>query len=221
MVKAMGDSDIALPTQDEIDAALTRFQADWGLVDKVLYDLCAAYPGHDERAVVTAKIAIVGRVYAAGLERRVTPPAGRQAIEVIGEYAHGHGGEIDEIVHGLDEVGEPLSASAMTTVVAQHGRLTTLLQGVATDGKAPRSFASKYLHFHRSVVPIYDEYARRSLSRLVPWDGSYQSFLLPPEGDQQYWSYCVRFFRLQEACREAGVRTTVKMLDALLWAAST
>ena len=34
-----------------------------------------------------------------------------------------------------------------------HGRFTRLLVGVTSDGKSPRSFAAKYLHFHNHAVP--------------------------------------------------------------------
>jgi hypothetical protein len=167
---------------------------------------------------VTAKLALVGRVYAAGLERRVTPPPGEQAIVVIGNHVLAHGSEVDDIIQTVASVREPLEPWSMESIVERHGRLTSLLQEVATDGKAPRSFASKYLHFHHPVVPIYDEYARRSLSRLVRRENAYQPFPLPPHGDREYWDYCLRFFRLYDACRQNGVRTTVKELDAYLWA---
>jgi hypothetical protein len=217
----MRSSDIALPSQEELDASVARFQRSWWLVDAVLYGICADYPGHEDLAGVTAKFALVGRVYAAGLERRVTPPKGGQAIEVIGEYALGHGGHIDAILGGLDGISEPLDAEAMGRIVERHGQLTGLLQGVATDGKAPRSFASKYLHFHRPFVPIYDDYARQKLSHVVAWERTYLPFVLPDHGDRQYWDYCLRLFRLYEACLAAGLRVTVKTLDAYLWAVPT
>lgn len=207
-----------VPSRHDLEVALSQFDADWGLVDEVLYGICREHPGHDDLRAVTAKLALVGRVYAAGLERRVTPPPGQQAIVVIAGYVLEHGTEIDDLIRALDSVDDPLDASAMTSIVEQHGRLTQLLQKVATDGKAPRSFASKYLHFHRPVVPIFDEYARQKLTRLVRWESSYAPFPLPPHGDHEYWKYCVRFFRLYDACRQAGTGATVKELDAFLWA---
>jgi hypothetical protein len=208
---------IAVPTQHELNKCSAQFQLDWRLVDEVLYDLCRTHPDHADRQSVTAKLAIVGRVYSAGLERRVTPPTGQQAITVIADYVLDHGSRVDQIIRALDSVCDPLDASSMGMIVEQHGLLTMLLQERATDGKAPRSFASKYLHFHRHFVPIYDEYARRKLSRLVRWDRSYIPFAMPAHGDREYWDYCLRFFRLYEACRTAGLQVTVKTLDAYLW----
>ena len=220
-MSADATSGLAAPSQRELNQCVAEFQRDWGLVDDALYDLCRRHPGHTDRSEVTAKIAMVGRVYAAGLERRVTPPPGQQAIAVIAKYAREHGGEIDRIIMALDPVQEPLDPASMSLIVEQHGRLTALLRAVATDGKAPRSFASKYLHFHRPFVPIYDEYARQKLSRLVRWESSCLPFALSASGDREYWDYCIRFFRLYEAWRAAGVWVTVKTLDAYLWAVPT
>jgi hypothetical protein len=209
------------PSQDDLTAALAQFNADWGLIDEVLYGLCREHPGHDDRRAVTAKLAMVGRVYAAGLERRVTPPPGQQAIVVIADYILEHGNEVDDIIQALGSVDEPLDSAAMATIVEQHGRLTELLREVATDHKAPRSFASKYLHFHRPMVPIYDEYARQAITRQVRWESSYAPFSPPSHADRDYWDYCVRFFRLYDSCRQTGTAATVKELDAFLWAVPT
>lgn len=73
-----------------------------------------------------------------GLERRVTPPKGQQAITVIAEFVHENYAEVDAIIEGLTDVNEPLTAHAMQDVVGLHGRFTKLLRDVATDGKAPR-----------------------------------------------------------------------------------
>ena len=62
---------------------------------------------------MTAKLALVGRVYAAGLdERRVTPPAGQQPIVVIARFVLEHGKEVDDIIASLDPVSEPLDSSS-------------------------------------------------------------------------------------------------------------
>lgn len=87
-----------------------------------------------------------------------------------------------------------------------------------SDGKAPRSFASKYLHFHNSAIPVYDSYALAGITRLVRWGAV--PFACPPGGDDVpdgYWEFCVRFWRLYEACRKADLEVSVKTLDTYLW----
>lgn len=209
---------IVLPTAGQLAAATAAFDQDWGAVDDVLYQLCREHPDHADRRIVTAKLALIGRAYSAGLERRVSPPKGQQAITVIAEFVHAHHAEADAIIKDLAVVQEPLTAQAMRGIVGFHGRFTKLLREVTTDGKAPRSFAAKYLHFHRPVVPIYDSYAAVGAGKLVRWDSKNLPFARPDDGDPDYYDFCVRFWRLYEACRQAGLDVTVKTLDHCLWA---
>ncbi len=216
---SVASSRIVAPTQAELDRASEDFDRDWGAVDEVLYDICRRYPDHSDRRGLTAKIALVGRAYSAGLERRVTPPEAKQAITVIADFVHEHRAEVDAIVADVRELREPLTAAAMRDIVDLHGRFCTLLRGVATDGKTPRSFAAKYLHFHNPAVPIYDSYAVAGLSRLVRWDSTLRLFDAASGADEEYYAFCVRFWRLYEECLRAGRTVTVKSLDTYLWAA--
>jgi hypothetical protein len=215
---------IVVPRQIDLDSSSRTFDQDWGAVDELLYQVCREHPGHTDRRWTTAKVALIDRAYAAGLERRVSPPEGQQAIVVIADYCHLHGAEIDEILQPLHQIEEPLSLEDMVTIVAVHGRLTELLVGVTTDGKSPRSFVSKYLHFHHPTVPIYDSYALAGIVHAVRWDASLIPFACPPGGDRVadgYYRFCVRFWRLLEACRKAGREVSVKSLDGYLWSVPT
>jgi len=206
-----------LPRQAGLDAAAAAFDRDWGGVDEILYRLCREHPAHDDRRAVTAKLALIDRAYAAGLERRVSPPPGVQAITVIADFVLAHANTIDALIGRIASLQEPLTAETMAEIVDVHGCFTRLLQGVATDGKAPRSFAAKYLHFHHPVVPIYDSYAADRLINLVRWDSEQILFGRPDEGDLDYWDFCVRFLRLYEACLRVGLDVAVKSLDTWLW----
>jgi hypothetical protein len=97
---------------------------------------------------------------------------GQQAITIIANHFEKKGADIDRILAALRPLSEPISLQDMVTIVALHARFTAVLAGVTTDGKTPRSFASKYLHFHNPVVPIYDSYAVAGIARLVRWDAS-------------------------------------------------
>ena len=206
-----------LPTQAELHRAASGFDADWGGLDEVLYGICSRSPGHSVRRDVTAKIALIDRAYSAGMERCVTPPPGEQAIGVITDFVCENAAEVDEIIACLAPLKEPLDIAAMVEIVGLHGRFTTLLRQVTTDGKTPRSFAAKYLHFHNPVVPIYDSYAAARLGKLVRWDPREIPFAQPPGGDAEYWGFCVRFFRLYDACRAVGLAASVKTLDTYLF----
>lgn len=209
---------IRVPTANQLVEATEAFDLDWGAVDDALYGICRQYPDHTNRRGLIAKLALINRAYSAGLERRVTPPKGQQAINVIADFVHEHRVEVDTILDEMAGVRESLTADVMQHIVAQHGRFTDLLLRVTTDGKAPRSFASKYLHFHNSAVPIYDSYAALGLGKLVRRDARDVPFDCPSDGDAEYDGFCVRFWRLYEACRQHGLNVTVKTLDNYLWA---
>lgn len=210
---------IKLPTQQQIDEAVAAFGKEWGEVDKVLYAVCREHPKHDERRHVTAKVVLVGRAYQAGLERCITPGPGQQAVMVGADYIGKRGADVDDIIAAVQLVSEPLTAASAQEIVEQHGRFTQLLGEMPECNRLPRSFASKYLHFHHSVVPIYDSYAAESLMGQVKWSKLKIPFALPPHGDAEYWDYCVRLFRFCDACQNHGLAVTTKSLDAyLLWA---
>lgn len=208
---------IAIPSAGQLHDATESFEQDWGGVDEVLYRLCRDEPGHADRRTATAKLALVGRVYSAGLERCVSPPKGTQAITLIADWVHAHDDDVDAIIERLPSLAEPLTAAAMERIVVAHAELLALLSKIPTNGRTPRSFAAKYLHFHNAAVPIYDAYADTYLTALVHWQPKDVPFERPEPSDLNYYRFCVRFWRLYEACENDGLQVTVKTLDHYLW----
>jgi hypothetical protein len=105
----------------------------------------------------------------------------------------------------------------MAAIVQVHWRFAGLLRQIPTRSTSPRSFAAKYLHFHCPVVPIYDSYAAARLIKLVPLREIAQPLAEPQGADVEYCDFCVRFWSLYEACRDADLTVTVKSLDTWLW----
>jgi hypothetical protein len=206
-----------VPTADELRNAVDEFDEEWGAVDAVLYDLCRTHPGHSTLKHVMAKVALIGRGYVSGIERCVRPAADEQAIVLVGRHIHERGCKADEIIAAVQRTAGPLSAEAMQVIVEQHGCLTALIEETPTCARAPRSFASKYLHFHHPVVPIFDSYVAGQLTGMVPWPAKGLPFDRPSCGDPEYWEFCVRLYCLQRMCREQGLDPRVKALDAWLW----
>lgn len=206
-----------LPTQSELERAVSAFQEDWGAVDDVLYGLCREHPGHDDRRWLAAKVVLISRAYAAGLERCLQPPPGKQAIMVVANHMHAQGAAVDEAVARVCSVCEPLTPADFSEICAAHGALLAVLKGCCNTGKTPRSFAAKYLHFHAPVVPIYDGKTAAALARLVPWREVGEPLAQSGEADEEYWAFCARFLRLYETCCAVGLETSVKTLDAWLW----
>jgi hypothetical protein len=117
---------------------------------------------------VRAKLAVIGRSYSTGIERKVRSDGTQgSAISQLAEYVDRNHRAVDEVIDVLRGHEEPLTTELLKAIVDGHGKLLRLIEGVTRTGQTPRSFVSKYLHFHAPVVPIYDSVASGALRALV------------------------------------------------------
>jgi hypothetical protein len=65
----MNDNTMSKLTKAFVEEALEA-QKIWDLGNDTLYRLCAEHPGHTEDHVIIAKTWLIGRAYAAAVERR-------------------------------------------------------------------------------------------------------------------------------------------------------
>ena len=197
--------------------AVTDYDRTWRVTDDTLYDLCRRHPGHRAKAGVNAKLWIVGRMYATGIERKI-PTNGKQggSMSQLAEHLLKHAGKLDILFARLRKVREPLTPARLRTIIDLHGRLIALLQPVMRRNQSPRSFASKYMHFHCPAVPIIDTYVAGILPSLVRWQKSFELFDLPAGADEDYARYVLRFWQLYQQTTAAGLRPKVKHLDYYL-----
>jgi hypothetical protein len=106
------------------------------------------------------------------------------------------------------------------TIVSVHGRFVELLTHITRRNQSPRSFVSKYLHFHHPVVPIFDSVTSGILPSLVPWANALEVFKMPDDADKEYGWHVMRLYALYRCFANAHVPLTVKYLDYyLLWLA--
>jgi hypothetical protein len=149
-------------TSEFIREALSNRTWDFG--NEVLYDLCAKNPDHTRDDVIIAKIWIIGRSYAAAIERRprVTDgPVGDAFYETC-VAPRIRKSQIDDWFHSLRNI--PIDD--MATNLEMHKRLMGLFYDISKLDK--RSLASKYLHFHfRDRFYIYDSRSSTSISQLT------------------------------------------------------
>ena len=87
---------------------------------------------------------------------------------------------------------------------------------ITRKNQSTRSFVSKYMHFHNPAVPIYDSVATAALRRVVRWHDGLAVFDLPPDADEEFGWYVMRFFGLYEQVRSAGLRPRVRHVDHYL-----
>jgi hypothetical protein len=199
-----------------VTRAIESYRATWQPVDSELYDLCRRRPGQQTFANVYTKVAIIGRVYAAGISRTVRAPGDREASVARG---------LMEQASLIDETLDTLAESKFDRVAA--GQIIELHARVArgllphTGEVWQQSFISKYLHFHCDLVPVYDSRAEAAIGRFVNWPTVYsvrESMGRPGDWLTIYYNFATAFLVLYEQAIAANaIRPTVKELDYLLW----
>jgi len=189
----------------------------------VLYDLCRRWPNHDDIGEINAKLFIIGRTYATGIERGIESPGGQGgSMYRLSTHVLKNRVKLDAILKRLNLVQEPLNARKLLVIVDAHRKLMNLIRPILRKSKSkqdsldPRSFVSKYLHFHCPAVPIFDNNAANCLRRLVPWRDVDPLEDAPSGADHSYTRYVTRFLKLYQEAMEAGLNPTVKHLDAYL-----
>lgn len=164
-------------------------QSEWDVGNKVLYDLCEQYPNHKINSEIIAKVWLIGRAYAAAIERR--RQNSNDAFEGDDFYTEKVAPEIrkskiDEwfsLLHGIDHVNE----NNINQVLLVHLRITELFRKIS--GLEKRSLASKYLHFHfPNLFFIYDSRAVTAVSHLSAITGRVGRSDF--EADNEYRKFC-------------------------------
>jgi len=187
----------------------------WDLGNQVLYDLCCTHPDHSLRPAVIAKVWLIGRSYAAAIERR------REKSEANDDfYVNVVGPKIVE--SELDtwlvkaRSTEPGAGAALGTLLEVHAKVTDLFTQIS--GLEKRSLASKYLHFHvPSLFYIYDSRAVAAMQKLSQYVGRASRY--DGTADREYAKFAWKCTRLQSHVnQEFGHSLTPRQVDKLLLA---
>lgn len=180
----------------------------------MLYSLCADYPEHTDPEVVVAKLWLIGRAYAAPLERgRRTPRAPKNESFYTGVAVPAIlSSSIDGWLHDL--AGADLTWDDLPLLLRTHRRLTDLFRAIS--GKSQRSLASKYLHFHRpELFFIYD--SRADAAARVECSDPRALELEKKDADPAYALFARRCLELIPVLQdELAVRVTPRVLDRYL-----
>lgn len=202
---------MVLDLSTALDAA--RSPSPWDFGNGVLYDLCAEHPLHNESQVVLAKIWLIGRSYAAAIERRLEKNDPNDDFYTQHVAPAIIASEIDSWIAEAGEFGV-ICPKAFDTVLAVHASVTNLFNRISGLGK--RSLASKYLHFHLpTLFYIYDSRAVESMRFLAPIVGRVKTSKAPV--DVEYAKFAAKCLRFQMYVHEEfGVNLTPRQIDNFL-----
>ena len=185
----------------------------WDLGNEVLYDLCRKYPFHREAPAVIAKIWLIGRSYAAAIERRRIKEGqeGDFYVEVVAPRILNS--QIDTWIAISAEHATP-NEDSFGAILSAHANVTKLFGEIS--GLEKRSLASKYLHFHLpQLFYIYDTRAVMAMRLLSSIGGRASRHVTGT--DSEYCKFAEKCLRLQTHIdAKHGMQLTPRQIDTLL-----
>lgn len=188
-------------------------QSPWEFGNKVLYDLCKKNPLHQDVSVVLAKIWLIGRAYAAAIERRRYKEDQNDNfyIQTVAPCIISSG--IDGWIQNTAQFSR-ITDKSLDTILLTHHAVTDLFKEIS--GLEKRSLASKYLHFHLpNLFYIYDTRAVEAMRFLTPLIGRVRS--RNGEYDNEYRKFSEKCLRLQMHIKYTfKVSLTPRQIDNLL-----
>lgn len=167
-----------------------RAKSPWDFGNNTLYALCRDNPEHTDVGIVVAKIWLIGRSYAAAIERRKNKADGNDDFYVTTVAPA-------IIKSGLDAwIRKANNSKSWGDMIEAHHKTTQLFNEIS--GLEKRSLASKYLHFHvPKLFYIYDTRAVAALRKLKSFTG--RAGRKADNCDNEYR-------KLAEKCRALAVR---------------
>jgi hypothetical protein len=171
----------------------------WKFGNSVLYDMCSSQPLHTDPDVIVGKLWLIGRSYAAAIERRKTGDRNDTEAfyyDIVAPKIMDIGQELDERISRLNSFLKPTEDN-LDLILNTHKFLTDVFNEITELEK--RSLASKYLHFHcPQMFYIYDSRSSAAIRKYVPKNANRLYKHYPCGCDTEYADFCVRAIELQE-----------------------
>jgi len=210
-----------LPTARQIKKC--KQTNEWTLSNDILYKMCRDNFKHDEVGEILAKVIIIGRTYAAAIERRKNKNETKGSgddfyIKTVAPTFKKS--NLDKRLLKLKTIKQ-LTADNIQQILEVHHYLTTKLFAITKLNK--RSFCSKYLHFHLpDLFFIYDSRvvtALRNYSSKVP--DQFQTLTKQKNVDEEYAKFFCKCFEMKNTIEmQNNITLTNRQLDNLLIAVS-
>ena len=131
----------------------------WKLSNDVLYELCKKHPSQKNNQEVIAKLYLIGRTYAASIERGAGKNGDIYTIN-IPRMVSESGEKLDQLIGSLNR------KSKIEDVFYTYNYLLSCFHKIS--GKWNKSLTSKYLHFHKpELYFLMDSRARSSIHMIL------------------------------------------------------
>ena len=183
----------------------------WAYGNSVLYKMCEEKPLHNEKNIVASKVWLIGRSYAAAIERTKSGEKLENIIDKFWDALNSERDSIDKTLRAINSITIEEIGNNVQTILDTHKQVMDIIQKATTMDK--RSLTSKYLHFHcPNAFFIYDSRARRAINKLVK-----KQDITGYSGDTEYVEFFLRILKLQQFIKEqTGKILTPREIDNFL-----
>lgn len=184
----------------------------WRLGNTILYEMVSKYPRHTDENEIVSKLWIIGRTYAAAIERRPNK------AETPGDFYYDYvapklmESDIDEKIDSLRNY-TTITCENLPHILSVHKYLMD--QFTDLTQKEKRSLTSKYLHFH--LPELFIIYDSRVASVITKFAGKKTRGLqIPQDADKTYAEFCYKALLIYNALRGNYSDTKPRVIDNIL-----
>ena len=204
----------------EIAELYKKYQAkenkNWEYANSILYRMCEEEPNHKSKHVIVGKILLIGRSYAAAIERRKNANESNDDFyyNKVAPKILSNSKTLDFSLTTLRQSKNTIEED-LSIILKTHKFLTSIF--VKLTGLEKRSLASKYLHFHcPNKFFIYDSRANSAIKKLVK-TLNLSVLKRLKKIDPEYGGFVCRMIELQKYLEEqTGKNLTPRELDSFL-----
>ena len=204
----------------EIVKLYKKYQAkenkNWAYANSILYRMCEEEPYHNSKHVIAGKILLIGRSYAAAIERRKNAKESNDDFyyNKVAPQILSNSKKLDSLIITLRQSKNTIEED-LSIILKTHNFLTSIF--VKLTGLEKRSLASKYLHFHcPNKFFIYDSRANTTIKKLIK-KSNHNIHKQSKNVDPEYGNFVCRMIELQKYLEEhTGKNLTPRELDSFL-----
>lgn len=184
----------------------------WRLANNILYDLVRKYPKHNNANETVAKMWIIGRTYAAAVERRPN------RNDTQGDFYYDYvaktllDSKIDDKIVALKKY-HTITPNNLPEILSVHKYLVDIFDRLTTREK--RSLASKYLHFH--LPHLFFIYDNRVASVITRFSGrAPRDLIVPEDSDPIYAVFCYKALAIYNELNREYSDSKTRVVDNIL-----
>jgi len=168
-------------------------KTEWDFGNEILYKMCKTDFLHKRTDKIIGKVILIGRVYAAAIERRKNKTEQNENFYLEKVVPKFKNSKLDNHLEKLKK-HKILTEENIPEILMIHFYLTDLIKDITEQNK--RSFASKYLHFHLPhLFFIYDTRAVKAIGLLkTKFQYKYKEQINSIGIDKEYASFFYKCF---------------------------